>query len=124
MLKLEGFTYATALDLNMGYYHIELSPASKALCMIVLPFGNYEYQRLPMGLSSSIDIFQEKISKMFIDLKNIKAYINDLLVLSTGTYKELIEQVSKVLNRLKKADLRINTKKSNFCKGEVEYLGY
>ncbi len=26
MLKLEGFQYATSLDLNMGYYHIELSP--------------------------------------------------------------------------------------------------
>ena len=25
LLKLEGFRYGTALDLNMGYYHIELS---------------------------------------------------------------------------------------------------
>ena len=29
LLKLEGFQYATSLDLNMGYYHIELSPDSK-----------------------------------------------------------------------------------------------
>ena len=29
MLKLEGFQYGTSLDLNMGYYHIELSPTSK-----------------------------------------------------------------------------------------------
>ena len=28
LLKLEGFKYATSLDLNMGYYHIELSPNS------------------------------------------------------------------------------------------------
>jgi hypothetical protein len=28
LLKLEGFRYATSLDLNMGYYHIELSPHS------------------------------------------------------------------------------------------------
>ena len=26
LLNLEGFQYATSLDLNMGYYHIELSP--------------------------------------------------------------------------------------------------
>ena len=25
-LSLEGFQHATSLDLNMGYYHIELSP--------------------------------------------------------------------------------------------------
>ncbi len=29
LLKLEGFTYGTSLDLNMGYYHIELTPNSK-----------------------------------------------------------------------------------------------
>ena len=50
LLKLEGFQYATSLDLNMGYYHIELSPDSKRLCTIVLPWGKYEYQKLPMGL--------------------------------------------------------------------------
>ena len=26
LFKLEGFQYATSLDLNMGYYHIELDP--------------------------------------------------------------------------------------------------
>jgi hypothetical protein len=49
LLKLEGFKYATSLDLNMGYYHIELSPHSKRLCTIVLPFGKYEYQQLATG---------------------------------------------------------------------------
>ena len=61
LMKLEGFKYATSLDLNMGYYHIELNPDSKKLCTIVLPFGKYEYQRLPMGLCNSPDIFQEKM---------------------------------------------------------------
>jgi hypothetical protein len=44
LLQLEGFQYATSLDLNMGYYHIELSPDAKKLCTIVLPFGKFEYQ--------------------------------------------------------------------------------
>ena len=44
LLKLEGFRYASSLDLNMGYYHIELCPESKRLCTIVLPWGKYEYQ--------------------------------------------------------------------------------
>ena len=39
LLKLEGFKYGTSLDLNMGYYHIELSPDSKRICTIVLPWG-------------------------------------------------------------------------------------
>ena len=44
MLKLEGFQYATSLDLDMGYYHIELTPYSKQLCTTILPFEKYEYQ--------------------------------------------------------------------------------
>ena len=44
MLNLERFTYVPSLYLNMGYYHIELSPGDKHLCTIVLPWGKYEYK--------------------------------------------------------------------------------
>ena len=40
LLKLEGFQYATSLDLNMVYYHIQLSENAGKLCTIVLPWGN------------------------------------------------------------------------------------
>ena len=62
--QLEGFTYATAIDLNMGYYHIKLDAESRKLCTIVLPWGKYEYTSLPMGLSNSPDIFQEKMNEL------------------------------------------------------------
>jgi hypothetical protein len=67
VLNLEGF--ATSLDLNMGYYQIELCPDSKKLCTLVFPFGKYEMQRLPMGLCNSPDIFQEKMSELFDGFK-------------------------------------------------------
>ena len=38
LLKLEGFKYTTSLDLS----HIKLSPRSRKLCTIVLPWGKYE----------------------------------------------------------------------------------
>ena len=56
LLKLEGFKYATPLDLNMGYCHIQLCPFSRKLCTKVVPWGKYEYQKLPMGLYNSPDI--------------------------------------------------------------------
>ena len=56
LLKLEGFQYATSLNLNMGYYHIELTSLSKSLCTIVTPWGKYKYQCLPMGLCNSPNI--------------------------------------------------------------------
>ena len=85
MLKLEGFSYATSLDLNMGYYHIELDLFSKELCTIVLPWGKYEYQRLPMGLCNSPDIFQEKMSQLMMDLEFVRVYIDDLLIITSGS---------------------------------------
>ena len=124
MLKLEGFTYGTSLDLNMGYYHIELSDASKELCTIVLPWGKYEYQRLPMGLCNSPDIFQEKMSTLMQDLEYVRAYIDDLLVITKGSWNDHLEQLDEVLFRLKNAGLKVNAKKSFFGKGELEYLGY
>ena len=37
LLKLERFQYAKSLDLNMGYYHIQLTGDAFNLCMIILP---------------------------------------------------------------------------------------
>jgi hypothetical protein len=33
--ELEGFTFATALDLNMGYYTIRLDPDASKICTII-----------------------------------------------------------------------------------------
>ena len=65
LLELEGFHYDTSLDLNMGYYHIRLSENESNLCMIILPKGKYRYKRLPMGVSNSPCIFQQKINDLF-----------------------------------------------------------
>ena len=37
MKELEGFQYATALDLNMGYYTLRLDPLSQDICTIITP---------------------------------------------------------------------------------------
>jgi Reverse transcriptase (RNA-dependent DNA polymerase) len=124
LLKLEGFKYDTSLDLNMGYYRIELSPHSKRLCTIILPWGKYEYQCLPMGLCNSPDIFQEKMSTLMQDLEYVRAYIDDLLIITHGSFGEHIDKLKVVLGRLRDAGLKVNAKKSFFAREELEYLGY
>ena len=124
LLNLEGFQYATSLDLNMGYYHLELDARSKELCTIILPFGKFEYQRIPMGLCNSPDIFQEKMNELFQGLDYVRAYIDDLLVLSKGTFQDHLQKVDRVLSTLESAGLKVNAKKSFFARSELEYLGY
>jgi hypothetical protein len=55
--ELEGFTYAMALNLNIGYYTIRLDPAATKMCTIIFPWGKNSYQMLPMGFAGSADIF-------------------------------------------------------------------
>ena len=40
---MERFTYATLLDLNMGYYTIRLDPDAQKICTIILPWGKYSF---------------------------------------------------------------------------------
>jgi hypothetical protein len=49
---MEGFTFDSALDFNMGYYHIKLDADAQKLCTIVFPWhmAKYKYKRLPMGI--------------------------------------------------------------------------
>ena len=65
LLKLEGFYYSTSLDLNFGYYHIQLSKNKSNLCMIIIPWLKYRYKRLPTRVANSQDIFQPKMNDLF-----------------------------------------------------------
>ena len=66
--KLSNFSYATALDLIIGYYNILLTDAAKKVCMISTLFGNYKYNFLPMGVCIATDIFKEQMSALMDNL--------------------------------------------------------
>ena len=64
-LKVEGIKYATSLEFNVGYYHIDLSEEASNLCTIILPRKKYQYKHLPMGVSNPQYIFQYNMNKIF-----------------------------------------------------------
>ena len=86
--------------------------------------GKYKYQQLPMGLCNSPDIFQEKMSSLMAGLEFVRAYIDDLLIISKDTFEDHLDKLETVLKRLQEAGLKVNAKKSFFGRGELEYLGY
>ena len=77
-----------------------------------------------MGLCNSAAIFQEKMNKLFAGLEYIRAYIDDLLIISKGSFEDHLDKLEQVLNKLKAAGLKINASKSYFAQEELEYLGY
>ena len=124
MQELEGFTFATALDLNMGYYTIRLDPDASKICTIIFPWGKYSYKRLPMGIAGSPDIFQAEMMKLMESLEYVRAYIDDLLCISRESFDDHLDKLEEVLKRLCDAGLKVNADKSTFCALEIEYLGY
>ncbi len=77
-----------------------------------------------MGLCNSPDIIQEKMSELMTGLEFARAYIDDLLIITTGGFMDHIDDLDKVLSRLLEAGLKVNATKSFFGRTELEYLGY
>lgn len=124
MQTLQGFRYATTLDLNMGYYTLRLSLSAQKICTIITPWGKYAHKRLPMGVMCAPDIFQSKMSELMCTLEYVRTYLDDLLVLTSKSYTDHLIKVERVLQRLESAGLNVHAEKSIFRAPEVEYLGY
>ena len=87
LLELEGFEYAMSIDLKMEYYHIQLSKDASNLCKIILPWGKYRHKCLPMGVANLPNILQQKMNDICHEFEFIRAYIDELLVLTKGDWK-------------------------------------
>ncbi len=55
--KLEGFSFATALDLNMAYFTIRLDPDASKICTNKLPWG--KYSRLSMLKANTTPLWMQ-----------------------------------------------------------------
>ena len=108
----------------MGYYHIELTPESQRLCTIILPWGKYKYKNYPWAYATAQKFLRKKMNKLFAGLEYVRSYINNLLVISKGSFKDHLEKLDQVLKKLKAARLKINASRSFFTQEELEYLGY
>jgi hypothetical protein len=79
---------------------------------------------ITMGFAGSADIFQAEMMDLMESLEYVRAYIDDLLVITRGTREDPLEKLREVLRRLRDAGLKVNAAKSFFCTHEIEYLGY
>ena len=88
-------------------------------------FGHYEYQVMPFGLTNTLASFQELINdtiREYLDIFAL-AYLDNILIFST-TYKEHIQHVRMVLQKLCEKDLLVKLSKCEFHKHSIGFLGY
>jgi hypothetical protein len=67
------------------------------MCTIIFPWGKYSYNRLPMGFGGSADIFQAQMMDLIASLDYVRAYIDDLLIITRGSIEDYISKIETVL---------------------------
>lgn len=122
--KINGFTFASCLDLNRGYYHFPLDEKSKKICGIVLPWGRYEYARLPQGLMPSSDIFQSRMVQIFEYHDDVIIYIDNIILYTKSTFEHHVSRLRSILDVLKKNNLHVHVEETFLASKSVDYLGY
>ena len=64
------------------------------------------------------------MSELFIGLDTVRAYIDDLLHVTKGSWTEYLTVLEEMFTRLQKAGLKFNARKSCFGAHKFDYLGY
>ena len=85
----------------MVYYHTQISENTSNLCLINIHLGKYHCKRLPIGVSKSLDIFQQKMNDLFHGFEFIHAYIDGILELKKGDWIDHVQKSESTLNKLK-----------------------
>ena len=62
--RLGKAKYFTTLDLRSGYHHIALDKQSVKKTALCIPFGKYEYLKVPFGLAQAPPYFQKLMNKV------------------------------------------------------------
>jgi hypothetical protein len=124
LLRRSGYAFFSKLDVSMQYYTFELDEASKKVCTICTPYGNYRYNRLPMGISQSPDIAQEVMEDLFRQYAEVDIYIDDIGVFARNDWMEHLASLKQILTVLERNNFTVNPLKCEWGVQETDWLGY
>ena len=121
--KLAGCTKFSKVDLLKAYNQIKMAPCSVEKTALALPFGLYEYLKMPYGLRKASQTFQRFKDEIFRDIPFIFIYIDDLLIASKDEEEHEIH-IKIVLEKLAQYGILVNLEKCKFFQDKLEYLGH
>ena len=115
---LDGATIFTSLDLQLGYWQVEMTEDSKPLTAFTVgPLGFYKCVWMPFGLTNALATFQHLMETCVgeIHLKWCIIYLDHIIVFSK-TPEEHIERLRGVFEKLAAAGLILKPNKCEFFK--------
>ncbi len=121
--RLIAVAILSSLDLTWGYHHIGLTSTAQQKSPFVTPLGKFAFKKVPFGLAQAPSYFQTLMDKILRGLPFAFAYLDDVLIFSKSP-KAHLAQLRVIVQRLRKADLKLKWAKCDFLKTELQYLGH
>merc|ERR1711893_445229 len=124
--QLRGATVYSTLDMTMGYHQVLVAEEDRDKTAFVDGRGHHlRYVTMPFGLNNAPATFQRLMEKVLKGLiyKFVVVYLDDVVIYSESIEKHL-EHLRQVLERFKKAGLKLKPKKCELCRNQVDYLGH
>ena len=115
---LDGTTIFTSLDLQSGYWQVELTEASRPLTVFTVgSLGFCECVQMPFGLTNVLASFQHLVESYLgeIHIKWCIIYLDDIIVFSEMPEKH-VERLKGVFEKLSAAGLQLKPSKCEFFK--------
>lgn len=122
---LSGAKIFSTLDLQSGYWQIEVKEKDRPKTAFVTRSGLYEYITMPFGLCNAPSTFERCMELVLKGLqwKTLLIYLDDVIILSS-TFQEHIQRLDEVLQRLGNAGLKLKPSKCELFREEVLFLGH
>ena len=123
---LKGSSYFAGLDLLSGYHQVSVAPEHiERTAFSAGPFGFYEYTRMPFGLCNAPGTFQRLMEKVLegLNMVTCAVYLDDVIIFASSK-EEFYKRLAEVLNRLRKANLKLKPKKCKFLYRKLDFLGF
>ncbi|KAL6418934.1 hypothetical protein ACFW04_011685 [Cataglyphis niger] len=123
--QLGGAQYFSVCDLASGFHQIKMAPADSHKTAFTTPFGHYEFDRMPFGLKNAPATFQRLMDLVLTGLQGeeLFVYMDDIVIYATSL-EEHARKYNALIERLRKANLKLQPDKCEFLKTEVTYLGH
>jgi hypothetical protein len=112
------------LDVYSGYHQISLAIDDEKIAFIT-SFGIFCYTKMAFGLKNGGATYQRCVHTVLESQigRNIKAYIDDIVVKSEK-YRDLLDDLKETFDNPRKSKMMLNPKKCVFGVSSGKLLGY